>query len=393
MKIIKLEFPKLIMQKELNTNPTNYRDLDQKGKTIVEYVWIGGSGLDIRSKSKTFNKVIESLKDVDEWNYDGSSTNQATTESSEVLIVPVALFDDPFRGGNNKIVLCETMTANSKPTVTNFRQNAKQIFEKDQNQNEPWFGIEQEYCLIQSFGTGLKWPYGWPVGSYPKPQGPYYCSVGSQNCYGREIMEHHYKECLYAGVKIYGTNAEVMPGQWEFQIGNCTGIEIGDHMWMARYLLSRVVEMYGLEVSFDPKQIKGDWNGSGCHTNYSTNGTRKDNGMDEILDHMSKLKISHSRLIKLYGKNNQQRLTGKHETSSITEFSYGVANRGASCRIPRTTERDSCGYYEDRRPAANIDPYVVSAALFSTTCLNDFGLEDLENHYQAYSTHKDKIHY
>ena len=370
-----------------NTN-FNFRNLDQKGTTIVEYVWIGGTGHDIRSKAKTVNGPVNSISDLDEWNYDGSSTKQATTESSEIIIVPVALFDDPFRGAPNKIALCETMTVDGKPTVTNFRYFARQIFGQDNGTHEPWFGIEQEYCLMQPVGTGLKWPYGWPFGSFPKPQGPYYCSVGSSNNFGRDVMDAHYKACLYAGVRIYGTNAEVMPGQWEFQIGTCKGIDIADHLWMSRYLLLRTGELFGLDVSFDPKPIVGDWNGSGCHTNFSTNGTRNEGGMEVIKQHMQNLTNTHSRLIKLYGENNQTRLTGKHETSSIEKFSFGVANRGSSCRILRITEKNDRGYYEDRRPAANIDPYVVSSALFSATCLENFGLEGLENHYEAFLNHK-----
>jgi glutamine synthetase len=370
----------------------NYRDLDQKGHTIVEYVWIGGTGLDIRSKAKTVIGEVNSVKDLGEWNYDGSSTMQATTSASEILMIPVALFSDPFRGGNNKIALCETFTTDYKPTSTNFRYFARKVFEADkENKHDPWFGIEQEYCLMQPVGTGLRWPYGWPIGSFPKPQGPYYCSVGSQHNYGREIMDAHYKACLNAGVKIFGTNAEVMPGQWEFQVGTCNGLEIGDHLWMARYLLLRTVELFGIDVSIDPKPIVGDWNGSGCHTNYSTNGTRNNGGMEVIKEHMKKLSDSHCRMIRLYGEHNESRLTGKHETSSIEKFSFGVANRGTSVRIPRTTENGGKGYYEDRRPAANIDPYVVSAALFSATCMDGFGLQDLEEHYNAFLNVKRKM--
>merc|ERR1711985_86367 len=173
---------------------------------------------------------------------------------------------------------------------------------------------------------------------------------GFDSAIGRPIADTHYKACLYAGVKIAGINAEVMPGQWEYQIGPCTGIESGDHMWVSRYLMIRVCELLGLNVTFDPKPASGDWNGAGCHTNYST-------------------KPKHEEHIKVYGEGNERRLTGAHETAPITKFSYGVANRGASIRIPRDTEKDKCGYFEDRRPASNMDPHVVTAKIFETSCL------------------------
>jgi glutamine synthetase len=294
----------------VNNSNFKYQSLNQNGQTIVEYVWLGGTGLDLRCKAKTYETAINSLNDIDEWNYDGSSTWQATTESSEVLLKPVALFNDPFRGEPNKIVLCETYQTDGKPTITNFRHFAAKIFEK-MGDHDAWFGIEQEYAIMVPVGTGVVWPLGWPVGGFPKPQGSYYCSVGSRYNKGREIMEAHYKACLNAGVKIYGTNCEVMPGQWEFQVGTCKGIEIGDHMWMARYLLQRVGEFYGVEISIDPKPMKGDWNGSGCHTNYSTNGTRNDTELTYIKEHMEKLRETHIKLINLYGEDNHQRLTGK----------------------------------------------------------------------------------
>lgn len=256
--------------------------------------------------------------------------------------------------------------------------------------HDPWFGLEQEYCLMKSYGVEMQWPYGWPVGQYPSPQGPYYCSVGAQNSYGREISDLHYKACLYAGVKIYGTNAEVMPGQWEFQIGTVSGIDIGDHMWMARYLLSRVGEFFNVDISYDPKPVKGNWNGSGCHTNFSTNETRNDKNLKDTNKMIEALKDVHYRSILLYGDKNEERLTGQHETSSMTTFSFGKGNRAASIRIPKRTEIDGKGYIEDRRPAANIDPYVICSSLFSFACLKGYGVEELEDHYGAFLKNKNK---
>merc|ERR1712100_126287 len=209
---------------------------------------------------------------------------------------------------------------------TNTRAAAKAIFDQKLDE-KPWFGIEQEYTLYE---LDKKTPLGWPVGGFPGPQGPYYCSAGADVSFGRNVMDDHYKACLYAGITIAGTNAEVMPGQWEYQIGPCVGIDSGDHMWMSRYLMIRVCELLGAN---------------------------------------EKLKVKHSEHIAAYGEGNERRLTGAHETAPITEFSYGVANRGASVRIPRTAEASGCGYFEDRRPASNMDPYVVTSKIFKTTVL------------------------
>jgi len=254
---------------------------------------------------------------------------------------------------------------NGNPIPTNTRRAAKATFDKALAE-EPWFGIEQEYTL---FNKDKVTPLGWPVGGFPGPQGPYYCGVGAENAWGRDVADLHYKCCLHAGVKIAGQNAEVMPGQWEFQIGPCEGIDQGDHLWMARYLMVRVTEELGCCVSFDPKPVPGDWNGAGCHTNYSTLKMREAGGYATIIEAIEKLGKKHEEHIAAYGTGNERRLTGAHETAPIDKFSYGVANRGASVRIPRTAEKDGCGYFEDRRPASNCDPYVVTAKVFETTCL------------------------
>jgi glutamine synthetase len=350
--------------------------------TIVEYVWLGGTGMDLRSKAKTFHCPITCVQDLPEWNYDGSSTYQASTEDSEIVLRPVALFRDPFRQGNHKICLCNTYNAKGEPANTNFRHFASKIFTKENvSLHEPWFGIEQEYVLFQNYEEQA-WPYGWPLKKYLKPQGPYYCAVGAENVFGRDIVNLHMKACLYAGVQLFGLNAEVMPSQWEFQVGTCHGIETGDHLWMARYILHRIGEYFNVSVSFSPKPIKGDWNGSGCHTNFSTRKMREENGLQVILKSIENLREYHPRSIALYGDDNSERLTGKHETSSMDTFTFGSGHRGCSIRIPKTTELDGHGYFEDRRPAANIDPYVVIASLFSFACLEGKYVDELEQHYK-----------
>ncbi|KAL2458592.1 Glutamine synthetase [Forsythia ovata] len=356
------------LEQLLNLDVTPYTD-----KIIAEYIWIGGSGIDVRSKSRTISKPVEHPSELPKWNYDGSSTGQAPGEDSEVILYPQAIFKDPFRGGNNILVICDAYTPAGEPIPTNKRHRAAQIFSDQKVVAEvPWYGIEQEYTLLQ---TNVKWPLGWPVGGYPGPQGPYYCGAGADKSFGRDISDAHYKACLYAGINISGTNGEVMPGQWEFQVGPSVGIEAGDHIWCARYLLERITEQAGVVLSLDPKPIEGDWNGAGCHTNYSTKSMREEGGFEVIKKAILNLSLRHREHISAYGEGNERRLTGKHETASINTFSWGVANRGCSIRVGRDTEKEGKGYLEDRRPASNMDPYVVTALLAETTLLWEPTLE------------------
>ena len=346
-----------------------YMELAVPDKVQAEYVWVGGGGNDLRCKTRTLPGKPTKPEDFPIWNFDGSSTKQAPGHDSEVYLKPVCVFPDPFRRGNNVLVLCECILPDGKetPIATNTRCAAKINFVK-KPELEPWFGIEQEYTLLKKDG---RTPFGWPNSGFPGPQGPYYCGAGAENAYGRRIVEAHYKACLYAGVNISGCNAEVMPGQWEYQVGPCTGIESGDHLIMSRYILQRVCEDFGVIVSFHPKPVTGDWNGAGCHTNFSTKAMREDGGYDVIIQALEKLGKKHEEHIRMYGEDNDMRLTGAHETASISKFSYGVANRGASCRIPRQSKLEGKGYFEDRRPASNMDPYVVTSKLFQTCCLEE----------------------
>ncbi|KAL3871877.1 hypothetical protein ACJMK2_039876 [Sinanodonta woodiana] len=348
-----------------------YTDIPQpSNKVMLEYIWIDGTGEDIRSKCKTVDEEPKSPKDCLIWNYDGSSTYQADGVNSDLYLHPVAIFNDPFRRGKNKIVLCEVYNHEKKPVAKNKRHDCNIVMEKAKA-SEPWFGIEQEYTLLDVDGH----PFGWPKNGFPGPQGPYYCGVGANKVYARDIVEAHYRACLYAGVKIAGCNAEVMPAQWEFQVGPCEGIDMGDHLWVARYILHHVAEEFGAVVSLDPKPIPGDWNGAGAHTNYSTKQMREEGGIKYIEEAIEKLSKRHDVHIKYYdpkgGLDNARRLTGHHETSKITDFTSGVANRGASIRIPRHVGEEMKGYLEDRRPASNCDPYQVTEIIVRTTILNE----------------------
>ncbi|XP_054275254.1 glutamine synthetase 2 cytoplasmic [Macrosteles quadrilineatus] len=339
-------------------------------KVQAEYIWIDGTGESLRAKTRTLDFTPKSLSELPIWNYDGSSCYQSEGSNSDTYLYPVAMYKDPFRRGNNILVLCETYKYNKKPTETNHRLTCAEVMKKAADQ-KPWFGIEQEYTLLDMEGR----PFGWPKNGFPGPQGPYYCGVGADKVYARDIVEAHYRACLYAGITISGINAEVMPSQWEFQVGPCEGISIGDELWVARYLLHRVAEEFGVCVTLDPKPMPGDWNGAGAHCNFSTASMRVDNGIIEIEKAIDKLSKQHIRHIQAYdpkgGKDNERRLTGKHETSSIHDFSAGVANRGASIRIPRGCAEEKKGYLEDRRPSSNCDPYKVAETIVRTCCLDE----------------------
>lgn len=347
---------------------------------IAEYIWIGGNNFELRSKSRTLTWDKEtpiSINDIPQWNYDGSSTNQSTGDNSEVLLVPVSLYNDPIRGGKSILIMCETFNDSKTPALNNNRANSRLIFNNENVQKEiPLFGLEQEYTL---FEKDKKTPLGWPENGEPEKQGPYYCGVGFANAVGRKMVNDHYIMCLNAGLRIGGVNAEVMKGQWEYQLGPCSLLDIGDQLWISRYLMYRIGELYEIHVSFDPKPVEGDWNGSGCHTNYSTSSTRSgvEGSIEKIIFGLSH---SHTDSMKIYGEGNERRMTGKHETSKLEEFSYGVANRKCSIRIPINTMISKSGYIEDRRPASNIDPYLVTASIVDVTLVKNYEEEpDYEN--------------
>eukprot|EP00392_Amoebophrya_sp_AT5.2_P006398 g6410.t1 len=342
---------------------------DYSSCVVAEYVWLDAHGVP-RSKTKTLSKAPTCPDCLPVWNFDGSSTEQAPGSDSEVLLVPRCVFKDPFRKGQNVLVMSECVLPGSmKPAIGNYRADCAVEMDKYADL-DPWFGIEQEYTLLkpEKYGLLSKMPLGFNTdGSEPAPQGPYYCGAGCGMAIGREVADTHYAACLYAGVKIAGINAEVMPGQWEFQVGPCRGMEMGDHLHMARYIMNRVTEELGVQVTYEPKPMEGDWNGAGCHTNFSIKQMRAEGGYEVIETVCKAFGEVAKEHIAVYGDGNEKRLTGLHETCSINEFKYGVADRGASIRIPRETFLNKKGYMEDRRPAANCDPYRVTARMMKTT--------------------------
>ncbi|MDR1678876.1 MAG: glutamine synthetase beta-grasp domain-containing protein [Prevotellaceae bacterium] len=328
-------------------------------KSKLEYIWLDGSQPTqaLRSKTRIVENFSGKLDDCPMWSFDGSSTYLLAGNISDLLLKPVFICPDPARKHNAYLVMCEVLNPDGTPHPSNARATI------DSDDDDFWFGYEQEYFL---YDPCTNMPLGFPVGGQPEPQGPYYCGVGAKYAFGRNIVEEHFDLCIEAGLNIEGINAEVAPGQWEFQIFSKGAKLAGDEIWVARYLLERVAEKYGIIVELHPKPLgrDADWNGSGMHANFS-NGKMRSCGdkkvFDEICMEFGKHVAEH---IAVYGAYNDQRLIGKHETASINDFSWGVSNRGASIRIPVGTVDDGwCGRLEDRRPASNSDPYKVGSII------------------------------
>ncbi len=329
-------------------------------KSKLEYVWLDGYKPTQMMRSKTL--VVEGfsgkVEDAPLWSFDGSSTQQASGNSSDCVLKPVFVCADPQRK-NGYLVMTEVMNADGTPHESNGRATI------DDDDDDFWFGFEQEYVL---WDLEHHSPLGFPApGYYPPPQGPFYCSVGAEFNIGRNIVEEHLDACIEAGLNIEGVNAEVMKGQWEYQIFAKGAKASGDQVWVARYLAERVGEKYGVRINIHPKPVKGDWNGSGMHANFS-NGAMREQGGEELFTSICEEFGKHIKEhIDVYGADNDERLTGAHETQSIDKFSYGVSDRGASIRIPISTiEAGWKGRLEDRRPASNADPYKVASVIVTS---------------------------
>ena len=342
--------------------------------TLAEYIWIDGAVPTryIRSKARVVAAGSNpTLEDFPEWSFDGSSTNQASGNDSDCILKPVAFVSDPIRGEGNYLVMTEVFNPDGTPHESNSRAQLRAVLDAGAAEQDPWAGFEQEYTFFRG-----SQPLGWPETGCPAPQVPYYCGVGAEETFGREIVEEHAQACLDIGLLFYGVNAEVMPGQWEFQIGYrgdakeaADALTASDHVWFGRWLLARIADDYGVSVSLDNKPVKGDWNGTGMHVNFSTKDTRdKAIGKEAIDAAVNALSQKHAEHIEIYGFGNNQRLTGDHETCDIDTFKAGTADRGCSIRIPQLVAQSGYGYFEDRRPGANSDPYLVSARIAATVC-------------------------
>jgi len=312
---------------------------------ILEYVWIDKNG-NLRSKNRVKDKI-----EFPNWNFDGSSTGQASVDNSERFLKPVYVCRNPFYN-NGFLVLCavyDDFDCLIPNEYNNFDECNK--FLNKHKYEIPWFGFEQEYFLVNN-------------NEYKSNDN--YCGVGS-HIFGRSIVDKHMNACIKAGLSIYGTNAEVAPNQWEYQIGTVEGIKAANELWISRYILQRIAEEHNVKVEFHPKPFE-NMNGSGCHTNFSTVKTRGEKGFEYMRDVIfPKLEKNHTLDIQHYGKDNEKRLTGKHETADISIFSWGIGSRNTSIRVGYETSMNGKGYFEDRRPASNCDPYLVCMALVNSS--------------------------
>ena len=330
-------------------------------KFKLEYIWLDGYEPvpNLRSKTKIVDFEEEpTLDQLPLWNFDGSSTRQADGSSSDCFLQPVALFPDPARN-HGRLVMCEVLLPDGTPHPSNSRGAIP-------DDPDAWFGFEQEYFLYQD-GS----PLGFPKEGFPAPQGEYYTGVGFKNVgdVARQIVDEHIDLCIEAGIAIEGVNAEVAKGQWEFQIFGKGARRAADELWIARYLMLRLCERYGVDVNFHPKPlgVEVDWNGSGLHTNFSTKHLREIGGEEYFAALMSAFSDARNEHIACYGPENDLRLTGLHETAAIDEFTYGVADRGASIRIPHSfVNGGHRGYLEDRRPNSMADPYRITGRILQT---------------------------
>ena len=364
---------------------------------MAEYIWLDGARptQELRSKTKVIehNELCLLETEYPEWSFDGSSTNQSSGGCSDLTLKPVRVVKDPIRGGDNTLVYCEVFNSDGIPHESNTRARLRQVLDAGGSKYDPWVGFEQEYTLFSGHN-----PLGWPDDGYPRPQGPFYCGVGADKVYGRQVVEKHLELCVQADLLVYGINAEVMPGQWEYQVGyrgfkedKLDALTLCDHQYLARWLLCRVAEDYHVSVCFDNKPVKGDWNGAGCHTNFSTSAMRTPGeGLAAIKAAVALLEKNHQNHIRIYGHDLESRLTGEHETCSINEFRAGVADRAASIRIPAQVEENGFGYLEDRRPGANSEPYLVTACLITTICGLDKSLMEVRHDAQLKPSILDK---
>ena len=351
-------------------------------KIKLEYIWLDGYEVqNIRSKIKVIDSYPTpfmvhtdywpTIEEIPDWSFDGSSTKQADGSKSDCILKPQRIYNHPCKD-YHFFILCEVFNADGTPHTTNKRWELRQL--DSAIVDDYWISFEQEYFIYDS--KFVKQPLGW--NSQMEKQGKYYCGVGTSNVSGRILSEEHLDLCIKAGIGITGTNAEVAKAQWEYQVFQKDALRACDDLIVGNYILMKHAERYDLDIELHPKPVKGDWNGSGCHINFSTRQMRDIGGKHLFYEICDTLGEHHEEHMVVYGKYNHERLTGLHETQHHSKFSYGISDRGASIRIPiHTVENNWKGYLEDRRPSSNLNPYAVTSRVVKTL-ENVFNLKNKE---------------
>lgn len=337
----------------------NNKNTNETKALILEYVWLDGK-MNLRSKYKTI-KIQDNDLNIDQWIYDGKSTYQYESEDSEVILNPIAFYNNPFfEKGQALLVLCDTFYERSNkfiPTSTNRRILAREIFQK-KKELEPLFELKQEYFMMcNEYTYPSSTPLFFKNPKQPKEQGDYYCGVGNQNIIMRSLAEKHYLFCITSGINISGMNAEIGPNQWRFKIGPCSGISAGDEIILARYILTKLSEQFGVDICFKSKPLQQPWNNSGLHVNFSTNETRDTDGIIKLNTYVQSLTNKHNDHMLVYG-DNSEKLIAKAENTSI------------NVTIPNKVNRERKGYLKDNRACSNADPYIIIAKIYDTCCIS-----------------------
>ena len=351
-------------------------------KVKLEYIWLDGYKPEpnLRSKIKVVDYQPADITKVPEWGFDGSSTMQAEGFSSDCYLKPVRMYQS-LKITNTPLiyVLCEVLDKDNKPHETNDRSK---LGEED---FDFWIGFEQEYFIRSAHNKNV---LGFERGGSVDPQGKYYCGVGGQ-IVGRELSDEHLDYCLDLGINVEGTNAEVALGQWEYQIFSKGKLGAADDLWMSRYILHKLAEKRGYSIELHPKPILiGEWNGSGLHTNFSNKKMREEGGESYFKSIFNAFETRKELHIENYGSDNHLRLTGKFETQSIDKFSWGVSDRGASIRVPKSVGETWKGYLEDRRPSSNANPYRVISVIYDALTFADQLESTIHAMYEKVDTSK-----
>ncbi|GAX81512.1 hypothetical protein CEUSTIGMA_g8940.t1 [Chlamydomonas eustigma] len=349
-----------------------------ENKILVEYVWLGSSGSDLRSKSRVFDTRPSSVDDVPMIAVDGGSYDQHP-EGQEVFLKPRKLFRDPFRAGDHLLVLCDSFKTNVNSSLRNqnssctlepSNSNSRAPCEETLNQASahlPIFAAEQEYCILASSTVPSSTP-AWPYAHLPDPCKPYMSVPGLSEANklktyasGRHLAERHLQACLHAGIKITETSQRTSPAArlWSYKLGPLLGVDLADQLWMSRFILLRLSEEEGLSVSFDPTAVGGA--GARCNMKYSTSETRNPGGgLSCIQLHLELLESAHLLHLLAYSKGCV--------SSRSLGFEVGVGgSKEPTLVVPSKTLILKAGHYVDQRPPSNVDPYLAIMVLVSTT--------------------------